>query len=326
VGGSTVVGVALEHLPADEPPGSPRPGLCWYCARPWLRVGDPPDHLLLAALGSRLVTDRCCTRCNAALNARVDQPALADWLIALARRRAGLRDTRRARSRSRPAAPPEQTVTLGDGTAVVADLAHPDLVPAQVTRGRDGPLVVGGRAHERRALVDRVERTARERGRSRSVPDLPIPRELRVGIRADLRVLPRFVARAAFGALSLEGWSDDWLATSSAARLRGWLWDDEPLDDIGGPLRGLLRRPPWWAAQTTPPGGHLLAFHPGRDARAALHMVLFGRHWQAVIIDSEGQPTPLTVWRLPINAAPIRSDFHTVADELFRAATGRDVL
>lgn len=32
---------------------------------------------------------------------------------------------------------------------------------------------------------------------------------------------------------------------------------------------------------------------------------------------------PLTAWRLPLNRPPIRSNFHTIADELYRAALNR---
>lgn len=302
----------------------PRPGLCWYCGRPWLRVGDPPDHFLLAALGARLTTDRCCAPCNRALNTRVDQPALSDWLIAIERRRAGLRDTRRGAGRSRQAARPEQHVTTPDGARVVADLSHPDLIPVQVTEDDQGVLVVGGRADERHRLAERIERTARERGRQVTVREQPIPPKFHVSIRADFAVWPRFIARAALGALSREGWSDEWLQSDAARRLRGWLWDGKPRDDTGaGPLHGLLRRPPTWAARACPQGGHLLAWYPGRDGRAALHVVLFGRHWQTVIVDPGSETTPISAWRIALNKPAERTDFRTLADALYRQATGR---
>jgi hypothetical protein len=41
-----------------------RPGRCWYCGKQSLRVGDPLEHAIPAAIGGTLKIDRVCGECN----------------------------------------------------------------------------------------------------------------------------------------------------------------------------------------------------------------------------------------------------------------------
>ena len=312
--------MALEHLADVEPDGVARPGLCWYCARPWLRVGDPPDHVLLAGFGARLVTDRCCLACNTQLNRLVDGAALNDYILAIERGRAGLADARRGSGRSRRAAPARQRASLPDGTPIVMDLRVPELIPAQLTTDSEGLVVLGGTAEQRAELVENATRKAESRGRMLDVREKYVGKQIRLQTEVDLVVWPRFAARSALGICSLLGWPDSWLSGETATTLRGWLWDAEPRALDGGRLRDRLRKPPTWAAAACPEKGHLVAFYPGRDGRAAMHVVLFGKHWFATLIDPGGNPTPRAAWRLPIDGSVEATNFHELAEEAYLRA------
>ena len=59
-----------------------RPGRCWYCGKQSLRVGDPLEHAIPAAIGGTLKTDRVCGECNQRARSEIDWPLQRDFLVA----------------------------------------------------------------------------------------------------------------------------------------------------------------------------------------------------------------------------------------------------
>lgn len=200
------------------------------------------------------------------------------------------------------------------------DLRLPELIPAQLTTDSAGLVVLGGTTEQRAALAANAIRKAASRGRTLDVREKDAGNQIHVQTEVDLVVWPRFAARCALGVSSLLGWPDSWLGGDTATTWRGWLWDAEPRALDGGPLRHTLRKPPTWAAAVCPKEGHLVAFYPGRDGRAAMHVVLFGKHWFATLIHPGENPTPLAAWRLPINKPAQLTNIHELAEEAYLRA------
>lgn len=59
-----------------------RPGRCWYCGKQTLRVGDPLEHAIPAAIGGTLKIDRVCGECNQRARSEIDWPLQRDFLVA----------------------------------------------------------------------------------------------------------------------------------------------------------------------------------------------------------------------------------------------------
>lgn len=68
-----------------------RPGRCWLCGLETLREGDPLEHVIPAAIGGSLTTDRVCKKCNNAASV-IDQRFSQDWFVALERTKHELPD------------------------------------------------------------------------------------------------------------------------------------------------------------------------------------------------------------------------------------------
>src|SRR5438046_2365307 len=70
-----------------------RVGRCWYCGEDALRVGDPPEHVVPAAIQGTMTTDHVCASCNREAG-RIDQRFNGDYFIALERSKHDMRDRR----------------------------------------------------------------------------------------------------------------------------------------------------------------------------------------------------------------------------------------
>ncbi|MGD9737529.1 MAG: HNH endonuclease, partial [Solirubrobacterales bacterium] len=97
-----------------------RPGRCWFCGNEHLAVGDPPEHIVQAALGGTLTTDRVARECNSELSKSIDKPFLDDFFIALQRVFFDIRDPRRRQDRPPPN--PRHEGELADGTPIKVEM------------------------------------------------------------------------------------------------------------------------------------------------------------------------------------------------------------
>lgn len=279
-----------------------RPGLCWYCGEASLAVGDPPEHVIPAAIGGTLTTDRVCAACNKRAGKLIDQPFLGDWFIAMDRILLDVRDGRR--SGTRPIRPPDgQAAHLPDGTPV-------DLVT------NDGPWSVRMRsgieregAHVRIRAADQEEfnrlwaKLARKlEGEGITLGEPPTPKmqeidgPIEVENRIDGLIWLRMAAKVSLAALSLV-LDESWLDTSEAAKYRSWLWDDDPKNPDGSPALGLPGQLSEDERRLSRPPEHLVYFVPLERDATALTVLFFGRRPVHCRIELEGQPHPQVGWR-----------------------------
>lgn len=168
----------------------------------------------------------------------------------------------------------------------------------------------------------------RAAGHAVPIEERPTGNTIRISdVRVDLGLWARYGARAALGAVSLLGWSEEWTSTATAARLRSWAFNDHPLAVDGSPLRTLPRRPPRWLKSITGEAQHRAIFYPAQSPEATaslLHIVLFGQDWFGIMVDSEGLGSKArTAWAMEVGGPPVMSDYADIADEAFDAAVAQ---
>jgi hypothetical protein len=96
--------------------GAPRVGRCWYCGQANLLDDDQPEHIVPAAIGGTLTTDKICFACNQRASREIDQPFVGEWSIVLARNEFQILDRRGTRPPRLP-----QNTTAKAGTRLVVD-------------------------------------------------------------------------------------------------------------------------------------------------------------------------------------------------------------
>jgi hypothetical protein len=89
---------------------------CWFCGERHLSPDDPPEHVIPAALGAELTTDRVAGVCNRRAGKEIDQPLLADPFIGFNRVFYDTRDRRGGRPPN-----PARNASLADGSPAVLD-------------------------------------------------------------------------------------------------------------------------------------------------------------------------------------------------------------
>lgn len=205
--------------------GAPRSGRCWYCGQATLLDDDPLEHVLPAAIGGTLTTDKVCFTCNQRASREIDQPFVTEWPLVLARNEFQILDRRR----KRPPRLPQKT-TAADGTRIVVDTwgglwearPLPDVTPTAT--GFD----VSAADH---AELDRIQADL-ERKVGRTGGKLTFghrqTRRVRDEFHASFNFSPsawlRMTAKMALGCASLV-WAEAWLDTASAQQMLQTLWD-----------------------------------------------------------------------------------------------------
>jgi hypothetical protein len=260
-----------------------------------LRVDDPPEHIVPAAIGGTLTTDRACFACNQRASGDVDQPFVREWPIVLARNEFQILDRRG----KRPPRLPQET-TAEDGTRLIVETWggpwEPKPLP-EVTRTADGFVVSAAddaeldriqRDLERKLGYDGKTLTPGERQRRDVAPQV----EARFVFRP--AVWLRMAAKMALGTASLV-WDDAWLDTQSAKDVQQTLWDPNPRMDDGEPAEMVPAYRPNELAHLCDPPEHLLFFMGGADETKFVAM-LFGSEVIGMPLALNGQSHPRVAW------------------------------
>jgi hypothetical protein len=293
-----------------------RPGRCWACGEPHLKVGDPVEHIVASAIGGVLTTDRFASDCNERLGRLIDQPFLRDPFVAIRRVRHGIKDPRRPR----PPASPRLAATTSDGRSAIFDLADNTVFwPPHFTEDGDRHRVTAQNKDEaRRAVESKVERLRRDGfkvqvGQPRTVrqPDDPVEAKFTLSMDSFLRA--RVAAKIALGAFSLV-LPEEWLDTDGAKLLQSWLWDERPKTEDGGVIFAAPQEVPSPIDTLGAPPKHTLFFLPGDGRGALFGIVLFGEELMVVRTGPlDGRP-PEIAWQLdPITRTCKKTSFSDLA-------------
>lgn len=216
--------------PTRLPAGSMRSGRCWACGEEHLAVGDPVEHIVQAALGGTLTTDRFARACNTKLGELIDQPFIEDHFVALARVLFDIRDPRRRKDRPPPH--PRHEAELNDGTPIKVEMRdglwRPVITPRLVEEGEGEELVfritARSQAEADEMMRKKLERLKRD-GHDVSAYEMrnvehEDAAEAKMTVSIDGTIRVRAVAKMTLGALS-KVLPDEWLDTPDAKRLQG---------------------------------------------------------------------------------------------------------
>lgn len=281
---------------------APRPGRCWYCGEPHLLSTDAPEHVIPAAIGAGLTTDRVGGSCNERAGREVDAVFLDDWFVREARQRHGIADRRHSR---KPPRGPRQSAALEDGTPVRIDTADRwrPVVQSRVERDETEIRIRAADETELERLIKKEVLRIRSEGKTATpgvVRPMPIERpRVNVKFQVDRYIWLRMAAKVALATTSLV-LGESWLDSQQARELQGWLWDSRPTNRSGEHLQGAPVRPEGTAMPLLcRPPEHLVLFHPLGPERAGLMAAVFGEVLLPIpAIELGGQPQPQRAWRL----------------------------
>ncbi len=199
-----------------------RMGLCFYCGRSLGGARHPREHVLPAAVGGTLLTDRICAGCNRQAGSEVDQP-WQNWpLIMELRHRFAVPDRD-----GKPPRPVRWTGALTAGGGPAAIDVKGQRVDVRILPTED--VYLGMRVHkgEPADIAKRTRRILRDAPEAEIVnlpsATLPGPLSAQATWELDVHVWPRFAAKVALGIASLVA-DDEWVETQEAADLRRVLW------------------------------------------------------------------------------------------------------
>jgi hypothetical protein len=310
-----------------------RPGRCWFCGKEHLAVGDPPEHVVQAALGGTLTTDRVAEECNTELGKSIDEPFLDDFFIALERVFFDIRDPRRRQDRPPPN--PRHEAELADGTPIKVEMRggpwQPMIEPRllqddeKVFRITAPSVEIAEEMMQKK--LERLQRdgidvssTSIERVENREAV------EAKVNVSIDGTIRVRAVAKMALAVLS-KVLPDEWLDSPDAERLLGWLRADKPrtVSGDGVAMAAPTRILDLMAHMCAPPE-HLIFFQPSGHDTVNLLIVLFGREVLGQRIQLHGVPTPAKIgWAIDPKPHTLEeTNFEQLALRVVRAMAETD--
>lgn len=245
-------------------------------------------------MGGNLKTDRVCRECNQRAGSTIDGPFMRDWLIAMDR---ALHSPRGDRLR------PRVEAELKDGTPVDIETRKGSwkaTVRASIEWKEDEVIVRASDRAEYERLLARVRHKVESEGREFVEPGEPTEiadsEVVVVRTKLDGVIWLRMAAKVTLGCLSLV-LDEKWLDTSEAAKYRGWLWDDTPVNDDGSPALGLPSSTSELDRHVLAPPEHLLYFAPLGPGRVGLSIAYFGSIILRAAVDLGDLPIPRVGWR-----------------------------
>jgi hypothetical protein len=262
-----------------------------------LRVGDPLEHVIPAAIGGKLTTDRVCKECNNAASV-IDQRFSQDWFVALERTKHELTDRKgdppphpKQKVKGKEDGRPYRINTMGGGF---------ELEPvAQVQKDEAGNVNVSAASEEEAyRAAERILGDLEAQGFkvSEVKHEKLTPVEVEVSLKVDPTVYVREAAKMALGALSLV-WPDQWLDSDGAKRLQRWVREDVPKDDEGETVWGLPGTNLDALSLVCQPPEHLVLLFPS-GSKVTATFVLFGALVLPIHAETAGQAQPHRVWRM----------------------------
>jgi hypothetical protein len=335
--------VETEHASLRPPPissdlvvGASRPGRCWFCGKEHLVVGDPPEHIIQAALGGTLTTDRVARKCNSDLSKLIDKPFLDDFFVALERVFFDIRDPRRRKDRPPPN--PRHEGELADGTPIKIEMRdgpwQPIIEPRLIPVNEKVFRITARSLEEAEAMMEKkLKRLQRDGFDVSSVSMENVKNEeaveAKINISIDGTIRIRALAKMTLGVLS-KVLPDEWLDTPDAKRLLSWLWEQpKSAGGKGGlPMAAPKTIPDLMSDMCAPPE-HLIFFMPAGADAVSLLIVLFGREIMGHQIQLHGAPSPgKRAWAMDPKALTLQeTDFDQLALRVVRAmieAEGED--
>jgi hypothetical protein len=290
-----------------------RPGRCWYCGLSTLADDDPPEHVVPAALGGGLTTDRVCRECNTRAGREIDKPLLGDWTVGWERVIWDIRDVRHGKSKPTPF--PDEELTLPSGTSVRwrHDMTL-EVIP-NVDRGGDNVSLVAGSDAEALEMMNRIAERARRDGKTLTAGEMRREFSNEVGGRfvLDQLLWLRASTKMAVAAASLV-LPESWLDTQQAEKYREFLWDENPTTFDGQhPARALPQESPVARHQLVDPPEHLVMMVPSRGHIGIVTLLFGSLSAGTVQFEIEGIP-PQNAWVLDPRA-------RTVTETTFQALT-----
>ncbi len=257
-----------------------RHGRCWYCGESVLETDDPPEHIIPAALGGTLTTDRVCRACNQRAGREIDWPFQNDWMVAqnkLAHKvqhatKSGPGSGRTGRAQAHRKGDP--------GTVVDIDRDWKATVRGKIERTDGGGATIHAASEEEaKRLRERLVKQLAEEGREIQSESIATEKfdEVEINLSIDGGAWLRGAAKLVLGTLSLCA-DESWLDSDDAKRLQRWLWEKEPTDDAGAPVYTAPNPPgPHESLMAVPPT-HLITVMPilGVPNRVVVSIGLFG--------------------------------------------------
>lgn len=295
--------------------------ICPYCARPCLIGGEKPEHPIPAALGASLSVDTVCEPCNAWSGREIDQPFLEDDWVLEYRSQSGVVDPRRG-SRARP---PRSPFLRGgfteEGDFVSLDEHGQPQMRSRIIDLGEGRFEIRASSEEEVArLLRRVERRTGKTAKLEAVTQHSSQPRIRNQIIVKPVIWQRMAAKIGLAVGSVV-YDLDWRTGLDAGRLREWLNGEDaatedgqssgfvPRQVSGTPFEGFCEN-----------GEHLLLFLRSGEG-THLAVVLFGAVSFSVPVETSGEPTRRTAWRLDPKRP--RVDGLTTLDVLLAGAAQR---
>jgi HNH endonuclease len=294
-----------------------RLGRCWYCGEAKLQVDDPPEHVVPAALGGTLETNRVCRGCNERAGREIDWPLQNDWLVAQTKILHDVVSSRRGASgRGRTGRSDAHRKGQPD-TVVEIDRDWKPTVRSNIDRTEGGATIAAGSEEEATRLRERLVKQLAAEGLQ--IQDEEIHHDQFNEVEMKVKIVGVVWLRAAAKMVlsSLSRCVDDaWLDSEDAQRLRCWLWDEAPTSDDGSPAFTYPTEaspPETWVA---PPPTHLISITstPASDERVVVSIGLFGTFYLRAGVEV-APPLPDKIWVIVPGRAPRELTWQSFVEE-----------
>lgn len=278
--------------------GDERPGRCWYCCEPRLRIDDPPEHVIPSALGGTLTTDRVCRECNERAGREIDLPLQNDWLVAQTKILHEVVSSRRG-STGKPKTGRSDAHRKGDpGTVVDISRDWTPTVRSKIERTGTTAKIAAGSEDEANRLRERLVKQLNAEGLQIDTEETTREQfnEVAINVTLDGVVWLRAAAKMMLGALSLCV-DDTLLETADIARLRRWLWEKQPTYDDGSPAFADPNQPILPETLVAPPPTHVVSVYSAQltEKRVVVSIGLFGTFYVRAGVGLS-PPLPDKVW------------------------------
>lgn len=248
---------------------------CWFCGKRHVRPGDPPEHIIPAALGAELTTEAVACSCNERAGKEIDRPLVSDLFVAFNRVFYDIRDRR-----GNPPPNPPHRARLKDGTPVALDMREKPwriTIQPQLKEEVDDrfTLTVSSMEEAEEIIEKKRKRTGqnwRVEKERRYKDDHP---EVLIAVSLDTRIRIRATAKMVLGALS-KVLSEEWLDSPDAQQLQEWLWDPRPKRD-GEEIGAMHNAADGALSVLCRPPDHLVALMPMGLDKLMVMVILFGK-------------------------------------------------
>lgn len=306
--------------------------ICYYCGQHTNACSSSGEHIIASGIGGNrnvTLTDQVCAECNDRAGREIDLPFCRDWFIEATRFIAGLshRGKPPVWFRGRLTWQRREVVRVyevaGGGTLLAIDAADETLLavivdPESPIAIRNVKRIIKARFEGLRVINGSSPRRAYDDELVSALEALPPTWDLRFEI--DTFAWHRAIVKMALG-LASQTFGHDFVVSSAAARLRQYLWEQDPVRrnalDLHGRGGALVSKPT--ITSVIHPGGdeHLFAL-VSTGSGLCLAANLFGRFENIVRIDEGEQFAE----RLPVDPAGVLRGVGWIVEPIRKVTTG----